>query len=61
MTLTISRDNAESWGEKINIFEGHAAYSDLSEMTNGKIIVLFEAGFKSPYEGIHYKIVSIKK
>lgn len=61
MSLTISRDNGGNWNEKISIFDGHAAYSDLAEMKNGKIIVLFEAGINNAYEGIHYKIVSIKE
>ncbi len=59
MTLSISRDEGNSWKEQISIFEGHAAYSDLTKLSNEKILVFFEAGAKNPYEGIHYKILEI--
>ena len=60
MTLSISRNNGDSWNEKVTIFEQHAAYSDLAELKNGKIFVLFEAGVESAYDGIHYKTLSVQ-
>jgi sialidase-1 len=60
MTLSVSRDQGNSWSEKITIFEGYSAYSDLVELKNNKILVLFEAGIDSPYEGIYYSLVSLK-
>jgi len=61
MTLSISRDQGIHWDEKVPVFEGPSAYSDLVELKNNKILILFEAGVKNPYEGIHYKIISFKK
>lgn len=60
MTVSISRDQGKSWSEKLVLYKSHTAYSDLVELNNHKILVLFEAGKKSPYEGIHNKIIDIK-
>lgn len=60
MAISISRNNGKTWKSKIKIFENHAAYSDLTELKNGKIMILFEAGNKNAYEGIYTKIISIK-
>ena len=60
MTLSISEDNGQTWPQKIPIFKAHAAYSDLAEMDNGKIILFYEAGHEGAYDGIHYTIVSLK-
>lgn len=60
MTLSISRDQGLNWKEKITIFEQHAAYSDLAELKNNKIIILFEGGYESAYDGIHYQILKVK-
>lgn len=59
MTLSISRNEGMKWEEKIIVFPGQAAYSDLTELKNRKIFVLYEAGYNSPYDGIHYKILDI--
>ncbi len=59
ITLSISRSEGMKWEEKIVVFPGHAAYSDLTELKNKKIFVLYEAGYESPYDGIHYKIIDI--
>ena len=61
MTLSVSKDHGTTWYKKIPIYKSHSAYSDLVELFNGNIFVLFEAGHKSPYEGIHYKIISKKE
>lgn len=59
MTLSISRNEGKNWQEKITVFKDHAAYSDLAELKNGKIFVFYEAGYESPYDGIHFKIFDI--
>jgi len=58
MTLSISKDNGVTWYKKIPIYKSHSAYSDLVELEDGNIFVLFEAGHRVAYEGIHYKIIS---
>ncbi len=60
MTLSVSRDQGDTWKEKIIIFKKHAAYSDLVELKNGKIFILFEGGNNSAYNGIHFKTVSVQ-
>ncbi|MBT5187233.1 MAG: exo-alpha-sialidase [Kordiimonadaceae bacterium] len=60
MTLSISRDQGKTWPDKITLFDKHAAYSDLTELKDDRIIVLFEAGYETPYDGIHYKILDVK-
>jgi len=60
MTLSISRNNGESWEERITIFKNHAAYSDLAVLKNKKIFLLFEGGYKSAYDGIHYEIITFQ-
>lgn len=59
MTVSVSRDQGNKWDEKIELFKGPSAYSDLVELANKNILVLFEAGIDNPYEGIHYKITTI--
>jgi sialidase-1 len=59
MTLSISRNQGKSWDEKISIFAGPSAYSDLVELDNKQLFVFFEAGNKNAYEGIHYKLLDI--
>jgi sialidase-1 len=57
MTLSISKDNGVTWYKKIPIYKSHSAYSDLVELEDGNIFVLFEAGHRVAYDGIHYKII----
>lgn len=59
MTLSISDDNGKSWNKKLKIHEGPSAYSDLVQLKNGEIMVLFEGGDKNAYAGIHFKIISL--
>lgn len=59
MMISISRDQGKSWNEKISIYKKHAAYSDLAELNNREIFVLFEAGIKNAYDGIYYKTVQV--
>ncbi|MBJ6366578.1 sialidase family protein [Snuella sedimenti] len=57
MTLSISYDDGLSWNKKIVIHESHAAYSDLTALQNGDILIFYEAGNENPYEAIRYKII----
>ena len=61
MTLSISEDDGVSWNKKIPIYTAHSAYSDLVELNGDEILILYEAGYESPYEGICYKILSKKE
>ncbi|MFN6374608.1 MAG: exo-alpha-sialidase [Chitinophagia bacterium] len=52
MTIRWSYDQGKSWRFSQLIHAGPAAYSNLVELTTGKIGLLFEGGIKSAYEGI---------
>lgn len=60
MTVTLSRDQGKSWNEKISIYKEHAAYSDLAELKNGAIAIVFEAGIENAYEGIFIKTITLE-
>lgn len=57
MTLSISFDDGLNWNKKIPIYKLHSAYSDITELKNRDVLVLYEAGKNNAYEGIHYKII----
>jgi len=61
MTLRISYDEGKTWSLSQVLHEGPAAYSDISILRTGELACFYEAGEKSPYEGIVFKIVPIKK
>lgn len=56
MTLRRSFDSGTHW-ESYVLYEGPSAYSSLAYTSSGEIACLFEAGQKSPYEGIVLKVV----
>jgi len=55
MTVRISYDQGKCWKLKNVIFEGPAAYSNLVVLPNGNLACCYEAGDKSPYEGIVFQ------
>lgn len=61
MMLSVSYDDGLNWSKKIPIYKSHSAYSDLTELNDGNVLVLFEAGINSAYEGIYYKIIDKKR
>ena len=61
MTLRISYDEGKSWPSSRVLHEGPAAYSDLTVLPAGELGCLYEAGEQTPYEGIVFKILSLKE
>jgi sialidase-1 len=61
MTLRLSYDDGQSWMKSKILHAGPAAYSDVAKMKNGSIACLYEAGQKSPYEGIVFEIVPLSE
>ena len=60
MSLKISYDEAKSWSDSLVLHPGPSAYSDLTLLKKGNIMAcLYEAGEKSPYEGIIFEIVEL--
>jgi sialidase-1 len=61
MTLRVSEDEGLNWKDSLVLHEGPAAYSDLTLLTNGNLGCLYEAGTKSPYEGIVFREISYQQ
>lgn len=60
MTLRMSTDDGKTWSASMVLHTGPSAYSDISIMKGGYIGCLFEAGLKSPYQGIVFRKVPVK-
>ena len=60
MTLRISNDEGKTWMVTKVLYEGPAAYSDMTSLNNGELACLYEAGEQSPYEGIVFRKVLLK-
>lgn len=59
MTVRISKDGGKTWPLSKVLYAGPSAYSNLTQLKNGEIGCLFEAGYKSAYEGIVFRKVGI--
>lgn len=55
MTVRISFNQGKSWKQKLVLYEGPSAYSNLVILPNGNLACFYEAGIKSAYEGIVFK------
>lgn len=60
MTLRVSMDDGKTWTKSKILNNGPSAYSDLTILKSGDIGCLYEAGTKSPYEGIVFQRVKFK-
>ncbi|SDM70100.1 sialidase family protein [Kriegella aquimaris] len=60
MTLRMSDDDGKTWGQSRQIFAGPSAYSDLTPIDDENIGLFYEAGHKSPYEGIAWEILNVR-
>lgn len=61
MTLRMSYDRGKTWTFSKVLHAGPAAYSDLTILRSGDIGCLYEAGIKSPYEGIVFKKIKLQE
>ena len=52
MTVRVSYDEGRTWAASRLVHEGHAAYSSLVVLRDGRIGLLYERGAKSAYERI---------
>lgn len=57
MTLHESTDDGKNWQKACVLTEGPAAYSDLAEMNDESIAILYETGTDSPYERIDWALL----
>jgi sialidase-1 len=60
MTVRISYDQGKTWPLKQVVHDGPSAYSNLVVLPNGNLACLFEAGVKSPYEGLVFRELSFR-
>ncbi|MDX2643012.1 sialidase family protein [Streptomyces sp. PA03-1a] len=54
MTLRVSGDQGASWTSEPPVSERPAAYSDLVELADGTVGLLYETGTTSPYESLTF-------
>jgi sialidase-1 len=54
MTVRVSRDACATWSKGKMLHDGPAAYSDLTELSDGTLGCLYERGVNGPYESIYF-------
>lgn len=59
MTIKVSADGGLTWQHSQTVHSGPSAYSNLVELPQHKIGLLFEGGQRSAYEGIAWAIVDV--
>ena len=55
-----SADGGDSWQDGYVVTEGPAAYSDLTQLDEDHIAVIYETGEEQPYERIEYTILKLE-
>jgi sialidase-1 len=60
LELKISLDEGLSWTLLSTVHAGPAAYSDVARVNRRELGCLYEAGEKSPYEGIRFRKVDVR-
>ncbi len=61
MTLKLSEDNGKTWPCAYLVYSGPSAYSDLVNLPDSKIGILYEYGINDPYEKIGFTIIPFDK
>ncbi|WP_455638770.1 sialidase family protein [Parabacteroides sp.] len=61
MTVKLSEDNGKTWPYACLIYAGPSAYSDLVNLPEGKIGLLYEYGTNNPYEKIGFTVIPFAK
>lgn len=61
MTIKLSANNGKTWPYACLVYPGPSAYSDLVNLPNGKIGLLYEYGTNNPYEKIGFTILSFEQ
>jgi sialidase-1 len=60
LTICISEDSGLSWRELCVVTPGMAAYSDIIQLDNRRVGVIYESGDSSPYEGIYFVSLALR-
>lgn len=61
MTIKLSENNGQTWPYAYLVYPGPSAYSDLTNLQDGNIGLLYEYGTNNPYEKIGFIITSFKQ
>lgn len=61
MTIKLSEDNGQTWPYAYLVYSGPSAYSDLVNLPDGNIGLLYEYGINNPYEKIGFTIIPFNK
>lgn len=59
LTVKRSADKGRTWQTAYTVEKGLSAYSDMAQLKDGRIAVLYETGLKGPYEEIKLCIFSL--
>ena len=60
MTIKKSTDNGKNWKGQYTVYEGNSGYSDIVELSDSQIAIIYEEGEKRYTDGLAFKVVSIK-
>ena len=61
MTIKLSENNGKTWPYTYQVYSGPSAYSDLTNLGNGYIGLLYEYGTDNPYEKIGFTIIPFEQ
>ena len=61
MTIRLSEDNGRTWPYAYLVYEGPSAYSDLVDLGNGSVGLLYEYGEENAYERIGFVTVPVEQ
>ena len=60
MTIKKSSDGGKGWKGQYIVYEGNSGYSDLVELSDSQIALIYEGGEKRYTDGLAFKVVNIK-
>lgn len=50
----------KNWKGQYTVYEGNSGYSDIVELSDSQIAIIYEGGEKRYTDGLAFKVVSIK-
>jgi len=59
MSISISTDSGKKWQRHITVYKGKSAYSDMVQINDKSIGILYENGEKEQYERITFEIITL--
>ena len=58
MTIKKSTDNGKNWKGQYTVYEGNSGYSDIVELSDSQIAIIYEGGEKRYTDGWHLKLLA---